>query len=61
MNFIMLINVKMPIVGILIFIIIIDTTSRSLIERKKGVIFTGFEFLQNVEISCPIKLSMITV
>ena len=49
MKFIMLINVKMPtIVGILTFISMINTTSKSL-KARNGFIFQHFIFYERVE------------
>ena len=55
MNFIVLINVKMPkIVGILIFISVMNTTSEIL---KVKSLFFSFLVLRAVEISCSVELS----
>ena len=54
MKFIQLINIKMPlIVGILIFISMINTTSERL-KARKVFIFT-FSILLAVEISCSVE------
>ena len=45
-KFILLINAKMPIVGILTFISVINTTSERLKERKV-VIFKKFNFMSS--------------
>ena len=52
MKFIMLINVKMPIMaGILTFISRINTTSESS-ETRKIIMFQHFSFYQELQISC---------